>query len=106
MTYIILEDYLNGERLEKRFTKENFEEDCKPLFFKFKEKITNFLNIVEKDKKIGKDKISKVILIGGSTKIPKIREIIEKIFGKDKIIDKFDPKKTVSKGAAIQGAII
>ena len=69
-------------------------------------KKTNFLYIVEQDKKIDEDKISKVILIGGSTKIPKIREIIEKIFGKDKIIDKFDPKKTVAKGAAIQGAII
>ena len=116
-TDIILEEYL-GKRIDVHVTRKDFEEKedyCKLLFDKFETIINGFLKEVIKDKKIDenikdikdiKEKISQVLLIGGSTKIPKIKEIVEKIFSKEKTNDQLDPNESVAKGASIQGAII
>ena len=53
---------------------------------------------------INKDNIDEVILIGGSTLIPKIREIIKEKFEKSKVKFDLDPKEVVARGAAIRGA--
>ncbi len=57
------------------------------------------------DAKLTGDDIDEVILVGGSTRIPKVREITKAIFGKepDKSIN---PDEAVGMGAAIQGAIL
>jgi molecular chaperone DnaK len=47
----------------------------------------------------------KVILVGGSTRIPKVQEIVEKFFGK-KPHKGVNPDEVVAVGAAIQGAVL
>ena len=49
--------------------------------------------------------ISKVILVGGSTRMPAIQDKVRKLFGKEPIRD-IDPDKVVAMGAAIQGAVL
>ena len=80
--------------------KSKFIEYCKELFDRLKNVLDNFI----KKSKINKDNIDEVILIGGSTLIPKIREIIKENFDKSKIKFDLDPKEVVARGAAIRGA--
>ncbi|NDD27227.1 MAG: molecular chaperone DnaK [Proteobacteria bacterium] len=49
--------------------------------------------------------INKVILVGGSTRMPAIQDKVRKLFGKEPIRD-IDPDKVVAMGAAIQGAVL
>ena len=51
-------------------------------------------------------KISEVILIGGTTLIPKVEEIIKKVFKFSEIKKNLNPKEAVARGAAIQGAML
>jgi molecular chaperone DnaK len=58
-----------------------------------------------KDAGLGPDKIDEVILVGGSTRIPKIQEVVKKFFGKDPNRG-VNPDEVVAIGAAIQGAVL
>jgi molecular chaperone DnaK len=58
-----------------------------------------------KDAGMGVDKIDEVILVGGSTRIPKIQEEVEKFFGK-KPSKGVNPDEVVAIGAAIQGGVL
>ncbi len=58
-----------------------------------------------KDAGLDKSDIDEVILVGGSTRIPKVREIVESFFGK-KPNQSVNPDEVVSVGAAVQGGIL
>ncbi len=58
-----------------------------------------------KDAGIAASQIDEVILVGGSTRIPKVQEIVEKFFGK-KPNKSVNPDEVVAIGAAIQGAVL
>ena len=57
------------------------------------------------DSKLTGDGIDEVILVGGSTRIPKVREIVKQAFGKEPN-QSVNPDEVVAMGAAIQGAIL
>jgi molecular chaperone DnaK len=63
------------------------------------------INRTIEDAKITKDKIDKIILFGGMTKMPLVQQIVEETIGK-KPERGLDPMECVAMGAAIQGAII
>jgi molecular chaperone DnaK len=58
-----------------------------------------------KDAGMSTSQIDEVILVGGSTRIPKVQEIVEKFFGK-KPNKGVNPDEVVAVGAAIQGAVL
>jgi molecular chaperone DnaK len=58
-----------------------------------------------KDAGMGTNEIDEVILVGGSTRIPKIQEVVEKFFGK-KPNRSVNPDEVVAIGAAIQGGVL
>ncbi len=58
-----------------------------------------------KDAGLSKSDISEVILVGGSTRIPKVQEVVEKFFGK-KPSKGVNPDEVVALGASIQGGIL
>ena len=58
-----------------------------------------------KDAKLSPSDIDEVILVGGSTRIPKVQEIVKSIFGKDPN-KSVNPDEVVAIGAAIQGGIM
>lgn len=79
---------------------------------KFEELIGNILQKLEiptkkaiEDSKLSKDKIDRVIFVGGSTRIPAVQSVVKKILGKegDKSVN---PDEAVSIGAGIQGGIL
>ena len=57
------------------------------------------------DAGLSPDKIDEVILVGGSTRIPKIQEVVKKFFGKDPNRG-VNPDEVVAIGAAIQGGVL
>ena len=80
--------------------RKEFETQCQPLFNKLNEPINKALKIAN-----GKRKniiIDEVILVGGSTRIPKIKEIIREKFSKCKINDSINPDEAIAYGATIE----
>ena len=61
---------------------------------------------VLKAAEIEKDEIDEIILIGGSTRIPKIQELLQNEFNGKKLNTEVNPDEAVAIGAAIQGAIL
>ncbi len=57
------------------------------------------------DAKLSKDKINKVVLVGGSTRIPVVQKKVQEIFGK-KPNKSVNPDEVVALGAAIQGGVL
>ncbi len=92
-------DSTGPKHLNINLTRAKFEEICDPIFEKLKGPTKQAI----KDSKL--DKIDKVILVGGSTRIPKVQKIVEELTGlaPDKSIH---PDEAVSLGAAIQGGIL
>ena len=100
-TKIHLENYVQYQSFDFSLKKEEFIEYCKDLFDKFEKIINDFLTQSKTDKNV----IDEIILIGGSTMIPKIKEIITNKFSNSKINCHLDPKEVVAMGAAIRGAM-
>ncbi len=78
-----------------------FEMLCEDKF----NKCMNVVKAVLNDANMTKDDIDEVVLVGGSTRIPKISEILTKYFGKKPHND-INPDEAVAYGAAIQAAIL
>lgn len=82
-------------------TRAKFEMLCETRFQKCMELVQQVL----KNAQMVKEDISDVVLIGGSTRIPKIREMLKNYFNKDPKIS-INPDEAVAVGAAVQGAIL
>ena len=61
---------------------------------------------VMKDAKMSKSDVHEVVLVGGSTRIPKIQEILSDFFGGKTLNKSINPDEAVAYGAAVQGAIL
>ena len=89
------------KHLVKKLTRAKFEQLADSLF----ERCLKPCEQALKDSGISASAIDEVILVGGSTRIPKVQEIVEKFFGK-KPNKSVNPDEVVAVGAAIQGAVL
>jgi molecular chaperone DnaK len=89
------------KHLVKKLTRAKFEQLTDSLF----ERCLKPCEQALKDAGISASQIDEVILVGGSTRIPKVQEIVEKFFGK-KPNKGVNPDEVVAVGAAIQGAVL
>jgi len=87
--------------LEVSLTRAKFEELCNDLFEDTLEPVRKAM----KDAKVSKNDIDKVILVGGSTRIPKVQELIKNELGKEPSKG-VNPDEVVAMGAAIQGGVL
>lgn len=87
--------------LEVSLTRAKFEEMVDDLLESTLEPVRKAL----KDAKLSSSDIDKVLLVGGSTRIPKVQEIIKKELGKD-ASKGVNPDEVVAMGAAIQGGVL
>ena len=71
----------------------------------FKTTMTLVENVL-KDGGISKERLDEVVLVGGSSRIPKIREMLTKMFGSSKMNMSINPDEAVACGAAVQAAIL
>ena len=85
--------------INETITRKEFEQECQPLF----DRLILPINTALSNGHLGKEDISEVILIGGSTRIPKVKEIINEFFkGKVKINDSINADEAVAYGATLQ----
>ncbi|HEX2847399.1 MAG TPA: molecular chaperone DnaK [Chitinophagaceae bacterium] len=89
------------KHLVKKLTRAKFEQLADTLFSRCLKPCEAAL----KDAGLSTSQIDEVILVGGSTRIPKVQEIVEKFFGK-KPNRGVNPDEVVAVGAAIQGAVL
>ena len=101
-TIIKLENFYLGNDFEEKITRKEFEDLCKEYF----EKCLNIMNNLLEETKLKKNDIHNIILIGGSSKIPKIKELIKNNFNLSDINDTINPDEAVCKGATIQSSVI
>lgn len=89
------------KHLVKKLTRAKFEQLSDELFAR----CLKPCELALKDAGIDKSKIDEVILVGGSTRIPKVQELVENFFGK-KPHKGVNPDEVVAIGAAIQGGVL
>src|SRR6201995_1270388 len=89
------------QHLVKKLSRAKFEQLADSLFNRCLKPCEQAL----KDAGLSSSQIDEVILVGGSTRIPKVQEIVEKFFGK-KANRSVNPDEVVAIGAAIQGAVL
>ncbi|UOE94784.1 Hsp70 family protein [Alkalihalobacillus sp. LMS39] len=90
-----------GKSLRVEITKEIFEEMISPLL----NRTSLIMNTVLNDANLSWEEIDKVLLVGGSTRVPAVSDIIEKTTGKSPSLD-VNPDEIVALGAAIQAMLL
>nr|YP_010338490.1 heat shock protein 70 chaperone [Rhodaphanes brevistipitata]UNJ18440.1 heat shock protein 70 chaperone [Rhodaphanes brevistipitata] len=89
------------KHLERTLTRAKFEELCSNLIDRCQIPVQNAL----KDAKLDTNKIDEVVLVGGSTRIPAVQNLVKKLIGKDPN-QSVNPDEVVAVGAAIQAGVL
>merc|ERR1719150_315027 len=98
---IDIENFAEGIDFSETLTRARFNELNSDLF----KKTMKPLKAVLQSAKMKISDIDEVVLVGGSTRIPKIRELVEKFFNKKPALD-INPDEAVAYGAAVQAGIL
>ncbi|KAF5102888.1 hypothetical protein D0Z00_000146 [Geotrichum galactomycetum] len=91
-----------GEDFSINITRARFEEINSALF---KSTLTPVEQVL-KDAKIDKSKVDEVVLVGGSTRIPKVQKLLSDFFDGKQLEKSINPDEAVAYGAAVQGALL
>jgi len=97
----ITADATGPKHLQKSLSRAKFEQMTEDLFERTKEPCRKAI----KDAGVNIDQIDEILLVGGSTRMPKVMQIVKELFGKEgsKAVN---PDEAVAVGAAIQGGIL
>ena len=98
---IEIENFLNGEDFSETLSRAKFEEINMKLFKDTLKPVTNVL----KDAGVEKDEVDDIVLVGGSTRIPKVQELLEEFFHK-KASKGINPDEAIAYGAAVQAGVL
>ncbi|SCU94154.1 LADA_0G06898g1_1 [Lachancea dasiensis] len=101
-TTIEVDSLFEGEDFETSITRARFEDINAALFKSTLEPVEQVL----KDAKIAKSQIDEVVLVGGSTRIPKVQKLLSDFFEGKQLEKSINPDEAVAYGAAVQGAIL
>ena len=99
---IEIESLFEGLDYNITITRARFEELCADFF-------RTTLEVVEKvlrDATMAKNEIHEVVLVGGSTRIPKIQSILSRFFNDKELCKSINPDEAVAYGAAVQASIL
>ena len=97
-----IDSLYEGIDFHATITRARFEDLCGDYF-------RGTLTMVEKvlkDAKMGKSDVDEVVLVGGSTRIPKVQQLIQQFFNGKEPCKSINPDEAVAYGAAVQAAIL
>lgn len=97
----ITADSTGPKHLTIKLSRTKLESLCEDIFRRLIEPCKRAMT----DAKISKDQIDEVVLVGGSTRIPKVQQIVKDLFGKEPN-KSVNPDEVVAVGAAIQGGVL
>ena len=99
---IEIDDFYDGYSLHENLTKAQFDSLNHDYFQKTIETIQKVLD----DAQINSSMIDDIVMIGGSSRIPKVREMVSEFFGGKKLCTDINPDEAVAYGAAVQASVI
>mgnify|MGYP001353774297 FL=1 len=97
-----VDSLFEGNDLCTTITRAKFEDLCSDLF----KKTISPVEKVLKDSGVSKSQVHEIVLVGGSTRIPKIQDQLSDYFGGKQLNKSINPDEAVAYGAAVQGAIL
>ena len=99
---ICINDVMKDLDIIEIIYRNEFESECQPLFNKLIPPIEKAMQMAyEKKGKAEEMKIDEVILVGGSTRIPKVKDIVKNYFPNSRINDTINPDEAIAYGATI-----
>ncbi|CAL5375506.1 unnamed protein product [Camellia sinensis] len=101
-TTIEIDSLYEGIDFYATITRARFEELNMDLFRKCMEPVEKCL----RDSKIDKSRVHEVVLVGGSTRIPKVQQLLQDFFNGKELCKSINPDEAVAYGAAVQAAIL
>lgn len=99
---IEIDSLFEGQDYNITISRAKFEELCMDFFRKTIEPVEKVMI----DSKMDKSSIHEIVLVGGSSRIPKVRQLLSDYFGGKKLNETVNPDEAVAYGAAIQAAIL
>ncbi|KAJ7219114.1 heat shock protein 70 family [Mycena pura] len=101
-TTVEVDSLFQGEDFSANITRARFEEINATLFKSTLDPVEKVL----KDAKMAREKVDDIVLVGGSTRIPKIQALVSEYFGGRQLNKSINPDEAVAYGAAVQAAIL
>ncbi|RSH84195.1 Hsp70 chaperone [Apiotrichum porosum] len=101
-TSIEIDSLFDGIDFYTSITRARFEELCQDLFRSTMEPVEKVL----RDSKIDKSSVNEIVLVGGSTRIPKIQKLVSDMFSGREPNRSINPDEAVAYGAAVQASIL
>lgn len=101
-TTIDIDSLFEGIDFKMDVTRARFEDLCSDYFQKCLEPVERVLI----DSKLSKSQVDEVVLVGGSTRIPKVQQLIKDFFNGKEPCKSVNPDEAVAYGAAVQAAIL
>ena len=97
-----IDSLYEGHDFSTTLTRAKFENLCSDIFQRTMAPVEQVL----KDSKLSKSEINEIVLVGGSTRIPKIQEMLSAFFNGKELNKSINPDEAVAYGAAVQAAIL
>jgi heat shock protein 5 len=97
-----IENLVEGFDLSETLTRARFEELNNDLF----KKTLGPVGKVMEDADVAKSEVDEIVLVGGSTRIPKVQQLISEYFGGKEPSKGINPDEAIAFGAAVQGGIL
>ena len=101
-TNIELDSLFEGRDMSFTISRARFESLCEDLFRKCMEPVEQVL----RDAGVSKSEVDDVVLVGGSTRIPRVQELLSSYFNGKDLCKSVNPDEAVAYGAAVQAAIL
>jgi len=101
-TSVEIDSLVDGEDFTSNISRAKFEELCSDLFTRCLDPVAKVLE----DAGVAKKQVNEVVLVGGSTRIPKIQALLTKFFDGKELNKTINPDEAVAYGAAVQAALL
>lgn len=101
-TTIEVDSLFDGQDFTTQLSKAKFEQLADPIF----KRTLDPLNRLLQDAKMSKGDIDEIVLVGGTTRIPRIQELLSEYFNNKPLNKSLNPDEAVAYGAAVQAAIL
>merc|ERR1712216_268159 len=101
-TTVEVDSLMDGEDFSMKISRAKFEELCADLFQGCIAPVAKVL----KDSSINKSDVDDVVLVGGSTRVPKIQSLLEQFFDGKELNRSINPDEAVVYGAAVQASLL
>ncbi|KAL0590190.1 hypothetical protein ABG067_001835 [Albugo candida] len=100
--HIEIDSLFEGVDFNSTITRARFEDLCADYFRRTMEPVEKVL----RDSKLSKSQVHEVVLVGGSTRIPKVQQLLSEFFNGKELCKSINPDEAVAFGATVQAAIL